>query len=478
MKKIPVIAAVLAAAMIVTTSASAADISMKRLGKTAEYAASSFVNTAELLTSRNVKNTLTIKPKEAFIVPAGKKLVLNNGSKIQGTLYIQQGGILSVSGGKLEISGTVINDGTISIGSKATLDVLNGGELFTSADGTFKSSTSKIILSENANVACLGSSRVTKCSSAMKSKLVPKAVSGINSTLDTGDVVINSEKVSASVALAMISVDYYTRDEFPAGKTSEQTEILFDNGSSFEFSFMNGQITCIGNAPITKIFTTADIKDPITSYSEKLAAAFQKKWKSISSSQAGMVLPQVSVFTYEMGDGSWLAAMVYPSYESNQAVFYRLSGGKVREIGTKNCGLELSVLKKGSSYILHSTSKQSFISGTNGSTSIAIIDDYYQIGKSDLTLLGSFETHKRGGEVTYTGQLVDGEYEDVAAKDYSNLQNKITSGYKTDSLVDFDATGNLSSDYYLEFTKSGSDLAAYIADRMVPQHDVEVDYAG
>lgn len=101
MKKTAALAAALAAAMIVTVSASAADISMKRLGKTAEYASSSYASTAELLTSRTVKNTLKVSSGEAFIVPAGKKLVLKNGCKIQGTLYIQQGGILSVSGGTM-----------------------------------------------------------------------------------------------------------------------------------------------------------------------------------------------------------------------------------------------------------------------------------------------------------------------------------------------------------------------------------------
>ena len=124
MKKTAALAAALAAAMIVTVSASAADISMKRLGKTAEYASSSYASTAELLTSRTVKNTLKVSSGEAFIVPAGKKLVLKNGCKIQGTLYIQQGGILSVSGGTMQISGTVVNDGTISVGSSVVLYVI------------------------------------------------------------------------------------------------------------------------------------------------------------------------------------------------------------------------------------------------------------------------------------------------------------------------------------------------------------------
>ena len=478
MKKNAALAAALAASMIVTVSASAPDISMKRLGKTAEYASSSFASTAELLTSRTVKNTLKVSSGEAFIVPAGKKLVLKNGCKIQGTLYIQQGGILSVSGGTMQISGTVVNDGTISVGSRAALDVLNGGVLYTSADGTFKSATNRITIDSSADVACLGSSRVTRCSSALKTKLLPKAVSGINTTRDTGDVVINSEKISAAIALTMVDVDYFTRDEFPAGSPSEHTQILFDDGSSIEFSFMDGKITCIGEAPLTKIFVTADLKDPVTNYSEKLAAAFLKKWKTISSEQSGMVRQEVSVFTYEMSDGSWLAAMIYPSYQSNQAVFYRLAGGKVTEIGSGNCGLELTVLKNGSDYILHSTSTQSFISGTNGATSLAIIDDYYQIGKKELSLLGSFESHKHGEEITYTGSLVNGAYADVSARDFTSLQNKITSGYKADCSANFDTTGDLSSDYSLEFTKSGNDLTSYIADRLYTPQRENVVYFG
>lgn len=476
MKKSISAVAAFAAAVMISFSASAADIPMKRLGKTAEYASSTAVSTAELLTSRSVKNTLVIKPREAFIVPAGKKLVLKAGCKVQGTLYIQQGGILSVSGGKLDISGSVINDGTISIGSKAKLDVRKDAMLYTSADGSFKSNSNYISVDLGANVACLGSSSIKGGSSANVTKLVPTPVSGKVITTDTGNVVISSETISVKTALSMINVDYSTAAEVPAGYVPETTVLEMENGGSIEVSFVHGEIAQIGNAPMRYILRTADLKDPVTDYSEKLAAAWEKKWQSISKD--GMATPKVSVFTYEMSDGSWFVAMIYPSYQNDRAVFYRLAGGKVTELAESSCGLDLTVLKKGSEYILRSTSTHSFISGTNGATSLSVIDDYYKIGKTGMTLLGSFERHIHGDEITYTGVLTNGDYANASFSEYNGLQEDITRGSVVACHADFDNTGDLSSDYYLEFTKRGSNLAGYIADRLYTPERENVVYYG
>ena len=179
-----------------------------------------------------------------------------------------------------------------------------------------------------------------------------------------------------------------------------------------------------------------------------------------------------------MSDGSWFVAMIYPSYQNDRAVFYRLAGGKVTELAESSCGLDLTVLKKGSEYILRSTSTHSFISGTNGATSLSVIDDYYKIGKTGMALLGSFERHIHGDEITYTGVLTNGDYANASFSEYNGLQEDITRGSVVACHADFDNTGDLSSDYYLEFTKRGSDLAGYIADRLYTPERENVVYYG
>ncbi len=478
MKKIASAAAILAAAMLITVSASAADISMKRLGKTAQYASSDEVSTAQLLTSRTVKNTLVIKSNEAFIVPAGKKLVLTGGCRIQGTLYIQQGGTLSVTGGALTVSGEVVNDGLVSIGSKASLNVKKGGELYTSSDGTFRSSTANITLSSKASVACLGKSSVKGCSSAIKNQLLPKAVSAVNTVTGTGNKVLSTENISADIALSMIDVDYYQYDSVPDGSNVITTNVLFDNGSSIDFTFIEGKLSAIGGAEMHSIMTTADLKDSITDYSNKLAAAWQKKWKSVSAEKDGTALPQLTLFTYKMSDGSWFAAMIYPTYKSNEAVLYRLSGGKVTELGSVTCGLQLSMLKNGSEYILHSTLKRSFISGANGATGLNVMDDYYKIGKKSAELLGSFEKNESGNNTSEWSALSNGEYSEITSAKYNSLQRSITKGYTADYSQNFDVTGDLWSDYFFEFTDDEDGLVSYIAARLYSPEKQEVTKSG
>ena len=183
MKKIAFIATVMAAAILLTATVSAADVPLKRLGKTAEYNSSATVSTASLLSSRSVKNTL-VKSGEAMIIPAGKKLVLKRGCRVKGTLYIQEGGKLSVSGGTLEITGSVINDGTISVGSKASVNIKKNGELYTSASGTFKSTTKNITINDDSTTVCLGTASISGCSVGSKKALKPDLVSAVSRTTD------------------------------------------------------------------------------------------------------------------------------------------------------------------------------------------------------------------------------------------------------------------------------------------------------
>ena len=459
MKRVIFISAALAAAMMITVSASAANIPMKRLGNSAEYASSYGVNTACLQSDRTVKNTLVVKQNEAFVVPAGKKLVLKNGCKIKGTLYIENGGSVTVKSGTLWVSGSVINNGTLSVGVKAKLDVKNNGLLYTAYDGTFKSSTIDIDIADKANLFCLGKNVVKNCSCDALIRLVPLIDSIKIVTTDIGGKVLTSEDIDFNAARDMLKADYSCADEVPIGGASVSlvldSEIdAHENASHVEVSFVSGRIAQIGSAPMRYILNTAGLRDDETVYSEGLARKWNKKWDSINSNNA-MVTSKISLYTYQMGD-DWLAVMVYPTYKSYAAVCYRLSGGKITELGSvAPCGLDFEVLKKGSGYILHTTAEVPFTSGPNAETSTDVIDSFYKVGKKSIKLLGSFEHDDLNNWAVLEGD----EYIKVAEAEYTERMTSLTAGYSSDSKTAVEAPA-------LEFEKSYGNFMKYIAEHL------------
>lgn len=463
MKRIISTAAALAAAMMITVSASAANIPMKRLGNSAEYASSSDVNTACLQSDRTVKNTLVVKQNEAFIVPSGKKLVLKNGCKIKGTLYIENGGSVTVKGGTLYVSGSVINNGTLSVGAKAKLDVKNNGLLYTAYNGTFKSSTVDIDIADKANLFCLGKNVVKNCSCNTLIRLVPLIDYAKTVTTDIGGEVLTSEDIDVSTACNMLMADYSCADEIPIGASESlvlDSEIdAKDNGSHIEVSFVGGRIAQIGNAPMRYILNTAGLRDDETVYSEGLARKWNKKWNSINSNNA-MVTPKVSLYTCQMGD-DWLAVMVYPTYKSYAAVCYRLSGGKITELGSvAPCGLDFEVLKKGSDFILHTTAKVPFTSGPNAETSTDMLDNFYKVGKKSIKLLGGFEYDDLNNWAVLEGD----EYIKVAESEYTERMTALIAGYSVDNKTTVEVPA-------LEFDKSYGNFMEYIAEHLSATQD-------
>ena len=210
MKKITAVISAIATAAVIAVSASAANIPLERLsGSISDIRNDELVITAALNSSRTVKNHLILQGVEALIVPAGCKLTLKEGCTVFGTLYIEEGGYLAVSGGSLDICGAVVSDGTVSIGSKAALSVAEKGELFVSASGEFKSKTEHISFDENSSVACLGKT----------------AVSG----------------------------GYYLAQENPVGGYSEVLTLVFDNGSTVQITHRGDKVYNIGSAHISAL---------------------------------------------------------------------------------------------------------------------------------------------------------------------------------------------------------------------------------
>lgn len=259
-KSITFLAAAVTAGAL-SMGAFAADVPLSRLGSSAEFFAEAFLSSdmkaAELTESRSVKNTLVIAENEALVVPKGCKLTLKKGCRVEGTLYIENGGYLAVSGGTLEITGSVVNDGTVSVGAKAGLNVFSGGELFTSAQGVFKSKTKKAFADETSTVVCLGESAVSGCSDDSKRALCPNALSAVEVSYNL-DGVDSSKQLSAEDALKAADTEYFLLDSAPAGGVVELVTILFDNGSAIKIQLVDEKIVCIGGAEMRVLLKTVE----------------------------------------------------------------------------------------------------------------------------------------------------------------------------------------------------------------------------
>lgn len=107
-----------------------------------------------------VKNkTVAVAANESLIVPKNVTLVLKRGARIDGTVYVQEGGKLRVSGGDFSVSrmGAVVSDGILSVGKNAALSVANGGEVFVGKTGKLSIANEESLrFGDMATVVCVG----------------------------------------------------------------------------------------------------------------------------------------------------------------------------------------------------------------------------------------------------------------------------------------------------------------------------------
>lgn len=160
LKQIAAAAAALICCAAVTCAAFAqgADVSLERIGASLIYHGVAGTGADFLVKNRTVKSgALVVAKGETFVVPAGRKLVLNRGMDVAGQLYIEEGGYVAVSGGSMDVSGAVVCDGTLAFGRNASLYVCDRGTLFVNSCGTLKyrSELTPAVLSR-ADAVCLG----------------------------------------------------------------------------------------------------------------------------------------------------------------------------------------------------------------------------------------------------------------------------------------------------------------------------------
>ncbi|MGN1340171.1 MAG: hypothetical protein ACI4WS_07750 [Oscillospiraceae bacterium] len=255
MKKVTAVIAAMAAAAAVSVSAWAYNIPLQRLGRSIEDLPNDeMIITAALKSSRSVKNHLILQSDEALIVPAGCKMTLKEGCTVFGTLFIEEGGCLAVSGGSLDICGCVVSDGTVSIGKNAALKVAEKGEMYVSGSGLFKSGTESVYFDENSTVACLGETSMSGCLQDISDTMTAKPVFAMNARHNpyTGGL-IDYTQLDIEEAVKTVSGGYYQNEENPAGGYSEVLTIVFENGSAVKFLHRGDKLYSIGRAHIRSI---------------------------------------------------------------------------------------------------------------------------------------------------------------------------------------------------------------------------------
>lgn len=249
-------AAVIAAALSIT--ASAKNVYSDALGSSAQSYSNDEITAAALTKSKTLSDTLIIKKDEALVIASGCKLTLKKGCRVSGTLFVCGGGTLSVSGGKLDIRGSVVNEGTISIGKNAALSAADNGELFSSYRAIFNSKTAKVNLNGGSRIACLGENNISGCDKASKAILCAKPVSVASLEMDIEGGVESSSFVSADDMQRLLNTVYYTDIENIPQDDRQLVVVLMENGSVITFSTVYERLSEIGKADIASLLRLTD----------------------------------------------------------------------------------------------------------------------------------------------------------------------------------------------------------------------------
>ncbi len=225
-------------------------VSLSRIDDSTEFNCFPNFGAEILIKNRSVKNKLVVDYDEVLVIPAGKKLVLNKGAHINGTLYIEEGGSLAVRGGTLVDCGSIVCDGTISVGERGGLSIHSGASFVVTNPGTLKYSADTMSVSGLADYACFGTLKHKYLDSETEKSLLTKPIYGI--IISDGSTVAADEK-QLSEYVSGIN-DYLSGDETGKGSYDLIT-LLLDNGTCVKIRRVGGKTTTVGNVKVS------DLKD-------------------------------------------------------------------------------------------------------------------------------------------------------------------------------------------------------------------------
>lgn len=210
-----------------------------------------------------------------------------------------------------------------------------------------------------------------------------------------------------------------------------------DSGISYVFDF-----DAISDT-FTRPHYTAVKSTSNEAVSDRLAEMWLNKWTEITASM-DLLLPNVSVLGFELSDGSRLVAFVYPNYKSYGAVFYRISGSDITELGNETCGSDFELLDNSSGQYLHTTTR--FAGGVMNADSIYVDDSYYLITESSLDPVLRVGKELYNEEAVYWSVYENEESVSVTAEEYENLINSALPECAAVSAVSLDKDGDYKID--------------------------------
>ena len=173
----------------------------------------------EIWTNENIEKNFIVKNNQNIRITSLRstngKLVINNGvtATIKGDIFIERGGLLEIDDGTVVISGgNITNCGTIKIGEKGMLKVLNGTLNSTSAGN----------IQNDGKITCLTSDK--------KLERCFKCIKKFDDRFDLSDysLLIDSDEKSASVTTSYCIDDIMTnyRYKFEIDPNVKKTKIV------------------------------------------------------------------------------------------------------------------------------------------------------------------------------------------------------------------------------------------------------------
>lgn len=224
MKKITSILLAVVIAACTALSVSAAGVTRTALGKLKSVT----VENAVFVLNRSVSvvRSLDVAEDELLAIPSGKTLTLKKGANIDGDIYVENGGRLVFSGGKVTINGSIVADGKVVFKSAAKTEIY--GDIYVSASGTLSIGSDENFLvydRSGAKIACLG-----KTNSKLL-EVATKPIAAVLNFTDIGGLTIKTQTITDNFESVLPDPDkYYADEESLDGATVTTLYVFFDNG--------------------------------------------------------------------------------------------------------------------------------------------------------------------------------------------------------------------------------------------------------
>ncbi|MCM1335725.1 MAG: hypothetical protein NC084_13025 [Bacteroides sp.] len=196
----------------------------------------------------SVSDRLVMEEGDYLVIPSGAALYLKDGAELGGSVYIEHGGKLVLEGGRVDLNGAIVSDGTVTVYTGESENEYGGavlivsGTFYTSPDGRLTEKkedgtgsfdviySDRIMRNIYGLIVCLGK---TNCDNGDVAKKPVAAV--VNQRESQTNIFEDSTLVTEDFETLYPITDRYLRDEeVPFGGHAQFHAILFENGTVLE----------------------------------------------------------------------------------------------------------------------------------------------------------------------------------------------------------------------------------------------------